>query len=226
MEPSVLEMATELIVAQIQSGALPPGEMQQVLQRTHATLLSLQGAEKATAAEPTQGAAITPAPRDWRASITRHTIACLACGATFKQLSVRHLQEHGLDARSYREKYGIPRTQPLAASTLTARRKQIVQQTRPWEKAPTFREAQERTAAETTPAEDAPVLPPARAPVVRSEMRQRILEVLAQHPAGLSPRETQAALGEDKDLRQTMKDMARAGLLTRPARGRYTVADA
>lgn len=170
-------------------------------------------------------AAAGPAPSAWRTSIARHTVTCLACGATFKQLSVRHLREHGLDARSYRDTYGIPRTQPLAARATTERRKQIVQQTRPWEKAPRYREAREREAAEAKQTEHAPAPQPARARV-RSAMRRRILAVLAQHPTGLSPRDAQAALGIDKDLRQTMKDMACAGLLTRPARGRYAVADA
>jgi hypothetical protein len=49
-----------------------------------------------------------------------------------------------LDGRSYREKYEIPRTQPLAAKEITSRRQEVVQRSRPWEKAPTFLKAQER----------------------------------------------------------------------------------
>ncbi len=45
--------------------------------------------------------------------------SCLACGASFKQLSGRHLKEHGLDGKAYRVKYGIPRAQPLAAKETT-----------------------------------------------------------------------------------------------------------
>jgi hypothetical protein len=44
----------------------------------------------------------------------------------------------------YREKYGFPRTQPLAAKEMTLKRKEIVQRSRPWEKAPTFIRAQEK----------------------------------------------------------------------------------
>jgi hypothetical protein len=62
---------------------------------------------------------------------------------SFKQLSVRHLQEHGLDARSYRVKYAIPRKEPLAAKMTTARRREVVQEIRPWKKAPRFIQAQE-----------------------------------------------------------------------------------
>ena len=76
--------------------------------------------------------------------MTKHTVTRLECGASFKQLSVRHLKDHRLDGRSYRVKYGIPRTQPLSAKETTSRRKVIVQRTRPWEKAPTFVHAQEK----------------------------------------------------------------------------------
>jgi hypothetical protein len=62
----------------------------------------------------------------------------------FKQLSNRHLVAHGLDRRSYRVKYGIPRTQPLAARVTTERRRQAVQKSRPWEKAPAYRKRQSR----------------------------------------------------------------------------------
>ena len=82
------------------------------------------------------------APVNWRKSITKHAVTCLECGESFKQLSVRHLRLHDLDGRSYRAKYGMPRSQPLASRDTTARRREVVQQTRPWEKAPTFRSTQ------------------------------------------------------------------------------------
>jgi hypothetical protein len=60
----------------------------------------------------------------------------------FKQLSIRHLRLHGLDSRFYWVKYGIPYFQPLASWKTIARRRQVVRQTRPWEKAPTYRKEQ------------------------------------------------------------------------------------
>src|SRR5262245_53879025 len=68
-----------------------------------------------------------------------------------KQLSVRHLKEHGLDGKAYRIKYGIPRTQPLAAKEITSHRQEVVQRARPWEKAPTYLKAQERAAQAVAP---------------------------------------------------------------------------
>jgi predicted transcriptional regulator len=143
MSQTLLEMAKDLVMAQIEAHRLSPEEMHTALQQIYSSLQALKAQEDAN------GSVVVaperpPAPVNWKQSITKHTVTCLECGASFKQLSVRHLREHGLDGRSYREKYSIPRTQPLAAKEITAKRKEIVQRSRPWEKAPTFVKAQEK----------------------------------------------------------------------------------
>ena len=158
MPQSALEIAKELTLALIEAGNVPPDDMQDTLQKTHATLAAIKARE-----ETGLGTVKTQEPVDWRKSITRHAITCLECGASFKQLSVRHLRQHNLDARTYREKYGIPRTQPLAAKETTARRKQIAQETRPWEKSPLYRQAQER-AGNTSPKPETEAPPRKRTP--------------------------------------------------------------
>jgi predicted transcriptional regulator len=144
MPQSILEMAKDLVMAQIAAHRLSLEEMHQALQHTYASLQALKAQEDANGSV----AVVTPEtpskPVNWRKSITKHTVTCLECGASFKQLSVRHLKEHGLDGKSYRLKYGIPRTQSLAAKEITVRRQEHVQRSRPWEKAPTFVKAQEK----------------------------------------------------------------------------------
>ena len=155
MAQSVLEMAKDLVMAQIQVGALPREEMHKELQKTYASLIELKNMEDAgetitgisfdekeeTAPESSK---VKNIPANWKQSIKKHAIVCMVCGAAFKQLSVRHLKEHSLDARSYRVKFGIPRIQPLSSKETTTMRKKIVQRSRPWEKAPTYIKAQER----------------------------------------------------------------------------------
>ena len=143
MSQTLLEIAKDLVMAQIAAHKLSPDEMHQALQQTYATLQALKAQEEAHGSIAVVTTATPPAPVNWRKSITKHTVTCLECRASFKQLSVRHLQEHGLDGRSYRVKYGIPRTQPLAAKEVTSHRQEVVQRTKPWEKAPTFVKAQE-----------------------------------------------------------------------------------
>jgi len=142
MSQTLLEMAKDLVLAQIAAHRLSPEEMHQALQHTYASLQALQAQEDANGHVAVATVATPSKPVDWRKSITKHRVTCLECRASFKQLSVRHLKEHGLDGKAYRIKYGIPRTQPLAAKEITARRKEMVQRSRPWEKAPTFVKAQ------------------------------------------------------------------------------------
>src|SRR2546422_4475280 len=143
MPQSLLEMAKDLILAQIQAQKLSPEEMQTALQHTYNSLLALQAQEETNGIVAVETPETRQGPVHWRKSITKHTVSCLACGQSFKQLSVRHLKEHGLDGKAYRIKYGIPRAQPLSAKETTSRRKEVVQRARPWEKAPTFLKAQE-----------------------------------------------------------------------------------
>jgi predicted transcriptional regulator len=144
MSQTLLEMAKDLVMAQIEVYRLSPEEMHQALQHTYASLKALQAQEDANGSVAVVTPEPPPEPVNWKKSITKHHVTCLECGQSLKQLSVRHLKDHGLDGRSYREKYRIPRTQPLAAKEITAIRKEIVQRSRPWEKAPTFIKAQEK----------------------------------------------------------------------------------
>jgi predicted transcriptional regulator len=130
MPQSVIEMAKELVSELIQAGQLSPGNMQEALQNTYASLMALKAMEESGS----NTVETLPTSMNWRESITRHAVTCLECGQSFKQLSPRHLRQHDLDGRSYRNKYGIPRTQPLAARATTDRRREVAQEIKPWEK--------------------------------------------------------------------------------------------
>jgi len=144
MSQTLLAMAKDLVMAQIAAHRLSPDEMHTAIQQTYASLHALKTQDDAHGSVALVTPKMPPTPINWRKSITKHTVTCLECGASLKQLSVRHLKEHGLDGKAYRIKYGIPRAQPLAAKEMTSRRKEIAQRSRPWEKAPTFVKAQEK----------------------------------------------------------------------------------
>jgi predicted transcriptional regulator len=142
MTQTLVEMAKDLTRSLVETGRLSPEDMQHTLQQAYATLSALKTQEESGTSAPVP----TPEPAAvaWRKSIARRTITCLACGLICKQLSRRHLMTHGLDGRSYRAKYGIPLTQPLAARSTTERRRQVARETRPWEKAPMYRKGHTR----------------------------------------------------------------------------------
>jgi predicted transcriptional regulator len=137
MSQSVVEITKDLTLALIETGNMQPQDMQVTLEKTYATLTALKAQEESGVSTPAP-----PVPVNWRKSITKHAVTCLECGQSFKQLSLRHLRTHGLDNRSYRTKYGIPPTQPLSARATTQRRREVVREIRPWEKAPTYRKGQ------------------------------------------------------------------------------------
>ena len=136
MAQTLLEMTKELVLAQIQIKQVAPESLNSVLHSTYETLRTLHHAEANGGNGVGDAEASGPLSTDWKSSITRHSIRCLECGETFKQLSLRHLRIHDLDPRSYRVKYNIPRTQSLSAREVTARRRELAQQIRPWELAP------------------------------------------------------------------------------------------
>jgi len=143
MAESLAEMAKDLVAELVKNYLLAPGDMQQRLQEVHASLLSLKAREARAESSP-GGGGDTSALRakDWKKSIRKHTVACLVCGQTFKQLSARHLSQHDLDPRVYRQQFGIPANQPLAAKETTAMRRRLVRENRPWEKAAAARRSQ------------------------------------------------------------------------------------
>jgi predicted transcriptional regulator len=151
MAQTLLELAKDFVLAQMQVQVLSIDDMRNVLQHTHRSLMTLKVQEEGHGSGAGATSQRPLARGTWRTSITKHTVTCLECGARFKQLTVRHFRQHALDAASYRAKYGIPRTQPLAAKATTALRKQIAQATKPWENAPTYVTAQTRKATARKP---------------------------------------------------------------------------
>lgn len=132
MPQTLLEMTKELVAEQIRQYQISPEEVQSLLLATHATLMRLEKSDTESMSEQPSEADNQAA---WEQSITNYAVICLECGDSFRQLSARHLRRHDLDPKSYRRKHGIPRTQALSGRKITARRREVAQQIRPWEKA-------------------------------------------------------------------------------------------
>ena len=122
MSKSLTELAQEIVQAQASEKQMTIDEIRSSLQETFQMLKSLQENESdGLQAEVGKQANPDIEPKK---SIKKNRITCLECGQEFKMLSHRHLAEHGLDAKSYRKKHGIPARQPLCAKSLSERRSQ------------------------------------------------------------------------------------------------------
>ncbi len=147
MTQPIVAMAKDLVMALIQAKLIAPEDMTRELQNTYESLMSLKTKEEEADNGQEKGVASSLGQVDWKKSIKKNSVGCLVCGAVFKQLSARHLSLHDLSPRTYRQQFGIPSTQPLSAKATTAMRRQVVQQIRPWEKAPTYVKSTEKTSA-------------------------------------------------------------------------------
>jgi predicted transcriptional regulator len=127
MTQTCVEMATVFVVAQIRARPCSLAIIEQILHTTHATLLALSRREVAQRRQGQQDAQLPETlaslrQRPWR-SLQRAQVICLECGTGYRLLSNRHLALHGLTAKAYKKKYGLPLRQSLSARALTQRRR-------------------------------------------------------------------------------------------------------
>lgn len=77
---------------------------------------------------------MTTVAGDSRKSLKEKSVTCLECGKMFKILTRRHLITHGLDAESYREKWGLKKDTPLVCKSLQRERRKKMKDMKLWEK--------------------------------------------------------------------------------------------
>jgi predicted transcriptional regulator len=121
MSKSLIEMTTEIVVAQVHLTPLSPDDITDSVHKVFQALKSIQQLGHGTA----YADAVTMDPQ---ASIQHHQAVCLECGKAFKLLSNRHLALHGLTPRAYKQKHGIRLTQALSARTLSAKRRKLAKE--------------------------------------------------------------------------------------------------
>jgi predicted transcriptional regulator len=125
--PTLVEMATDVVVAQIRVGLCPPDVIAQLLHSTHTTLLALSRREATPLKQGERGAEALETLAALRqrplATLQCTQVICLECGKGYRLLSSRHLVLHGLTAQGYKKKWHIPLTQALSAKSLTKRRR-------------------------------------------------------------------------------------------------------
>ena len=106
-----VELTVDIVSAYVSNNPVPPGELAQLIARTHTALLQVasgQGEAKVAAA-PQQPA--VPVKK----SVTADHIVCLEDGRIFKSLK-RHLRaKYDMSPEQYRAKWGLPPDYPMVA---------------------------------------------------------------------------------------------------------------
>jgi predicted transcriptional regulator len=126
---TILGMTRDLVTAQVRQRNIDSDTIVDWLRTTHGTLLQLWLREHEPALAVPQP---TRNPVDWTKSIGNQHITCMVCNDRFRQLSIKHLNTHGMTVPAYRERFNIPRSQPLSARAVTARRREVMNNVKPW----------------------------------------------------------------------------------------------
>ena len=116
-------LTAEIVAAYVSHNPLRPAGMPEVIASVHAALASLvPGASKATCET------VEPAtPAQIRRSITPDALISFVDGKPYKTLK-RHLTGHGLDADSYRQRFGLLADYPMVAANYAALRSELAKQ--------------------------------------------------------------------------------------------------
>ncbi len=67
-------------------------------------------------------------------SVREKSVICLECGKSFKVLSKKHLEKHGLTPAEYKEKWGLKKRTPLIAKALARERRKKMQEMQLWKR--------------------------------------------------------------------------------------------
>jgi predicted transcriptional regulator len=109
-------MAAEIVAAQASHAVMASEEMVGALKKTFEALKNIKTIEEG-------GPEGEAPPVDPKKSIQRNYIINLEDGKKYKQLTARTLAKFGLTPVEYRKKWGFSPRQPLAAKSLSAKRR-------------------------------------------------------------------------------------------------------
>jgi len=141
MPMSMMEMVTEIVAGQSSQRVLSAEEITALIRETYRALKEIETLETRGAtmgegdassaarsltpqvSQSEMGESISTPKIDPRESIRQDDIVCLVCGEAYKTISHTHLARHGLTPDQYRRKYGFPKKQPLAARSVSERRR-------------------------------------------------------------------------------------------------------
>lgn len=116
---STRKLATDILVAYVSNNPIPVSELPALIGKVHDAIVGLGSSP---ASNRTLEARVEkPTPAQIRKSVRHDGIVSFIDGKTYKTLK-RHLTAHGLDPRSYCERYGLPDDYPMTASSYSERR--------------------------------------------------------------------------------------------------------
>ena len=104
-------LTVDIVSAYVSNNPVPPGELAQLIARTHSALIQIAGGQVEAKAPAVPQQPAVPVKK----SITADHIICLEDGRVFKSLK-RHLRaKYDMSPEQYRAKWGLPMDYPMVA---------------------------------------------------------------------------------------------------------------
>ena len=122
--PDLIELAGDIVAAYVSNNHLQASELPALIASVYAAVSGL--GSNAAVQEPAK-AVEKPSPAQIRKSIGDDGLVSFLDGKSYKTLK-RHLSKHGLDPRSYRERFGLPADYPMVAPSYAAQRSALAKQ--------------------------------------------------------------------------------------------------
>lgn len=114
------DLAAQIVVAYVANNSVPVSELPKLIRSVHGAVAGLASTTPHSAAASVD-ASERPTAAQIRNSLRTDDILSFIDGKPYKTLK-RHLTAHGLDPRSYRERYGLPADYPMVAPSYAERR--------------------------------------------------------------------------------------------------------
>ena len=121
--PTFIELAGDIVAAYVSNNPVPAAELPALIARVHGAIAGLvSGTLTAeTGGTAAQAEVDRPGAAQIRKSVRPDGIVSFIDGKTYKTLK-RHLTSHGLDPKSYRDRYGLPSDYPMVAPSYAEQR--------------------------------------------------------------------------------------------------------
>ncbi|MET3415225.1 MucR family transcriptional regulator [Methylobacterium sp. 1030] len=115
-----VELASDIVAAYVSNNSIPAPELPNLIWSVHVAVRGLTLGATSSAVATSDDIA-KPSPAQIRKSVRHDGIVSFIDGKTYKTLK-RHLTSHGLDPRSYRDRYGLPADYPMVATSYAEQR--------------------------------------------------------------------------------------------------------
>jgi predicted transcriptional regulator len=124
----ITELAGGLVAAYVSNNPVPVAELPNLIRSVHGAIAGLvTGTYTAESGSAAQSEVEKPSRAQIRKSVLDDGIVSFIDGKLYKTLK-RHLTVHGLDPRSYRQRFGLPADYPMVAPSYAAMRSALAKE--------------------------------------------------------------------------------------------------